>query len=271
MAFGQLLFAWAVIDALFGKTGGGGAVVPQATTPAETPTSTPPQANLAPTVSPLAQQASIQPGTPPSNTPASTPSLPPFPSGWEADDPVPPEVVARANALLSSLWAKGNGSTTQEMTGGRWITYKATDMGSGIKGVTAWRVKGSNKGLTSSAPSVVNVTPDGHTADDSVEKSTTVGLARRPPAPQMRHALPSQQRAVQSALSRITAARSAAQRKAPAAPNPGEGDADGMNDGDQAPATSPAAAADMAPPPGPSDSDDSDMTDAEDESEGELP
>lgn len=271
------MFAWAVVEALFGKSsggGGGGTVVPQTTTPAETPTATPPQASLAPTVSPLAQQASIQPGTPTPGTTSADPSLPPFPSGWEPDDPVPPEVVARANALLSSLWSQGNGSTTREMTGGRWITYKATDMGNGVKGVTAWRVKGSNKGLTSSSPSVVPISTPGLLTSTKVsplnQPSATVGLGHMPAPPQLRHAMPQQRRAVQSALSRLTAARAAAHRQAPQAPSPGEGDGQGQHDGDAPPTTSPDAAADMAPAPAPSDVDDSSMTDYEDETEGEL-
>ena len=95
---------------------------------------------------PAAPQAPVLPGEPGKTTTAApTPwpsTLPPFPSGWEYDSPVPSDVQTRAAALLPSLWAKGQGATAQEMTGGRWITYEAELVAGGHKGVTAWRVKG---------------------------------------------------------------------------------------------------------------------------------
>lgn len=68
--------------------------------------------------------------------------LPPFPSGWEADTPPPPEVVTRAWQLLPVLWKRGKGATAVETTKGRWITYQAQMHGT-KKGVTAYRVKGT--------------------------------------------------------------------------------------------------------------------------------
>jgi peptidoglycan hydrolase-like protein with peptidoglycan-binding domain len=64
--------------------------------------------------------------------------LPPWPGGWCPDLPPPPEVVSRAWALLPTLWAKGEGTRTIEMTGGRWITYVAATV-DGQKSVAAYR------------------------------------------------------------------------------------------------------------------------------------
>lgn len=96
------------------------------------------------------------PGAPPQTPPVPLPpspappwpspvpsTLPPFPSGWEPDNPPPPEVVKRAWELLPVLWKTGQGAKTTEMTGGRWITYLADWHGVGIKGVNAFRIKGS--------------------------------------------------------------------------------------------------------------------------------
>lgn len=73
--------------------------------------------------------------------PVAPPStLPPFPGpGWCYDEPPPAEVVSRAFALLDTLWAQGAGAKSQEMTGGRWITYVAEIVAGGKKGVTAYR------------------------------------------------------------------------------------------------------------------------------------
>jgi hypothetical protein len=82
------------------------------------------------------------PNVPTPPWPATGPTnLPTFPSGWEPDEPPPPEVVSRAWALLPELWRRGVGTTQLELTGGRWITYQAAWHGP-KKGVTAWRVKG---------------------------------------------------------------------------------------------------------------------------------
>jgi hypothetical protein len=65
--------------------------------------------------------------------------LPPFPgSGWVPDEPPPPEVQARASALLHQLWTGPVGTFKTEQTAGRWITYQSQAMGS-KKGVVAWR------------------------------------------------------------------------------------------------------------------------------------
>lgn len=87
--------------------------------------------------------------------------LPSFPgAGWEPDEPPPPPVVARAIQLLPALWAGGAGTFKPEQTAGRWIIYRATDMG-GKKGVVAFRESEHAKFLTppsSSAPSSDAVT-----------------------------------------------------------------------------------------------------------------
>jgi len=67
--------------------------------------------------------------------------LPPFPAGWQPDDPPPQAVQARAVQLLPVLWKSGKpGGTKQEQTQGRWITYQAQKMGT-KKGVVAFRVR----------------------------------------------------------------------------------------------------------------------------------
>lgn len=66
--------------------------------------------------------------------------LPPFPSGWEPDEPVGAGVASRALALMPELWRYGRGTRKTEKTGGRWITYVATAMGE-KKGVVAFRLK----------------------------------------------------------------------------------------------------------------------------------
>lgn len=69
------------------------------------------------------------------------PGLPPFPgTGWEPDEPPPAIVQARAGALLKPLWTSGAGTFRIEQTGGRWIAYRATAMGS-KRGVVAYRVR----------------------------------------------------------------------------------------------------------------------------------
>lgn len=92
------------------------------------------------------QKPSPLPGPAPGPAPAPAPvfpvappsTLPPFPSGWCIDFPMPPEVLARSLELAPTLWAKGAGATQQEMTGGRWITYKAETI-DGLQAITAWR------------------------------------------------------------------------------------------------------------------------------------
>lgn len=68
------------------------------------------------------------------------PGLPPFPGpGWVPDQPPPPPVVARAFALLSQLWRRGEGSSATEQTAGRWITYVARMLGT-KRSVLAYRL-----------------------------------------------------------------------------------------------------------------------------------
>jgi peptidoglycan hydrolase-like protein with peptidoglycan-binding domain len=78
---------------------------------------------------------SVPSGPFPSNKPN---DLPPWPTGWCPDLPLPPEVIARGWQLVPTLWAKGEGTRTVEMTGGRWITYVAT-MVDGQKAIAAYR------------------------------------------------------------------------------------------------------------------------------------
>ncbi len=76
--------------------------------------------------------------------------LPPFPSGWEPDQPPPAAVVTRAWQLLPKLWKSGKpGGTAVETIKGRWITFQAQWHGKGKKGVTAYRTKAQH-GATAS-------------------------------------------------------------------------------------------------------------------------
>lgn len=77
----------------------------------------------------------------PVSWPQATPPLPAFPSGWEYAEPVSAAVKARAWQLLNELWARGEGSTRVEQTGGTWITYRAEITRGAKRGVVAYRVK----------------------------------------------------------------------------------------------------------------------------------
>lgn|SRR5208337_1554256 len=73
--------------------------------------------------------------------------LPAFPSGWEADLPVPAAEVSRAWALMPMLWKSGKpGAHTTEHTAGKWVTYLAFVPSPGKRGVSAWRVKAGQGG-----------------------------------------------------------------------------------------------------------------------------
>jgi hypothetical protein len=88
-----------------------------------------------------AQQQSKAKQAPPPWPQAMPPGLPPFPGGWEFDNPPPQAVQNRAWQLLPQLWKTGAGSRKTEQTAGRWITYQAQPMKAGKKGVVAFRVK----------------------------------------------------------------------------------------------------------------------------------
>lgn len=81
--------------------------------------------------------------------------LPPFPgAGWVPDEPPPPAVVTRAQALAPALWASGEGTFKVEQTAGRWIVYRASRTANDTKGVVAFRESAHSAFLTppSSAP-----------------------------------------------------------------------------------------------------------------------
>jgi peptidoglycan hydrolase-like protein with peptidoglycan-binding domain len=86
--------------------------------------------------------------------PVATPTgLPPFPSGWEYDEPVSAAVRQRAWQLLNELWAKGDGSTKVELTAGNWTTYRAEMTKGNKRGVVAYRVKrGAIRAVPAAAP-----------------------------------------------------------------------------------------------------------------------
>lgn len=124
-SLGVLAFLWL----LFGRggsapaRGGGGAALP-----ATAPETSAPGILTSTTAAPW-----------PATLPA---DLPKFPSsGWEYDEPPPKVVQQRAQQLRAQLWQQGAGSHRIELTGGRWIAYRAEKVRSGNQGVVAYRVK----------------------------------------------------------------------------------------------------------------------------------
>lgn len=87
--------------------------------------------------SPFPPSAPVQPIAWPQVVPA---GLPAFPGpGWAVDSPPGSGVVARAHQLLPALWRGGAGTFKTEQTNGRWVTYRATQMGL-KRGVVAYRL-----------------------------------------------------------------------------------------------------------------------------------
>ncbi len=102
--------------------------------------------------------------------------LPPFPGGWELDNPPPAPVVARANQLLPTLWSSGRaGQTHTEQTAGRWVTYQASKTATGLRGVTAWRPRPNAAPL----PAPTSLLP----RSPSVAPAGAVVLVKATPAP----------------------------------------------------------------------------------------
>ncbi len=80
------------------------------------------------------------------------PGLPAFPGpGWVPDSPPPAAVVSRAVALLPQLWGQGQGTHVTEQTGGRWITYLATMIGT-KRSVVAYRLSAPTSTLAPMPP-----------------------------------------------------------------------------------------------------------------------
>lgn len=145
--------------------GGGGGGTQQGTTPAQQQPGVTQQQGQGTTPATQqqqdAQKAAQQTPTPfPQAVPA---GLPDFPSGWEPDEPVRPEVAARAVQLLPQLWSQGAGSTKQEQTGGRWITYQAQS-GGGKKNVIAWRIKAAPASTTTTTKAPGHAAQEGDPA-----------------------------------------------------------------------------------------------------------
>lgn len=64
------------------------------------------------------------------------------PEAWEPYIPPPPPVVARATALIRTLWSKGKpGVSTLEQTNGVWVTYVGFVPSKGKRGVAAYRLR----------------------------------------------------------------------------------------------------------------------------------
>lgn len=108
------------------------------------PPPAPPVVRLPPMVVTPSAPATRPPPILATTTPAPWPQvvpagLPPFPGpGWVPDSPPGAGVAARAAQLLPVLWRHGPGTFKTEQTAGRWITYRATQMGS-KRGVVAFR------------------------------------------------------------------------------------------------------------------------------------
>lgn len=145
-------------------------VVPYRAPPAPTPTG--PGVPPTPTPGPRGpfRPPPVRPATPsprgstvPISTtpqwPQVTPTgLPPFPGpGWTPDNPPPAAVSSRAAALLPQLWASGAGTFKVEKTAGRWIAFRATNMGNGVRGVVAYRLVSPE--AAPSAATTANVPP----------------------------------------------------------------------------------------------------------------
>lgn len=124
------------------------------------PVARPPSpAPSSPRPAPSASSPRPAPATVPASAPRAAPwpqavpaGLPPWPAGWQPDEPVGSGVAARAFALLPELWRYGSGTRKTEMTGARWITYVATDMPGGKRGVVAYRTRAAATVAPSSTP-----------------------------------------------------------------------------------------------------------------------
>lgn len=110
----------------------------QASSAAATAAAATAAANKAKEEAATAQRAERAPEPWPQALPA---GLPPFPSGWEYDEPPSSAVKTRAWQLLSELWARGAGATKTEQTDARWTTYRAENTKGGKRGVVAYRIK----------------------------------------------------------------------------------------------------------------------------------
>lgn len=98
-------------------------------------TPTTPRGSTAPTAPVSTSRTTVVPW--PQVVPAGLPAFPS--SAWVPDQPPPPAVIDRASQLLPILWGRGVGTFKTEKIAGRWITFRAVDMG-GKKGVVAYRL-----------------------------------------------------------------------------------------------------------------------------------
>jgi len=124
----------------------------------------------APAPVPRRPAAAAQPPLVMTRAPASTapwpqqlpPGLPPYPGpDWITDLPPTPGVPQRAAQLLPMLWREGEGAYRIEQTGGKWIAYRATQMGV-KRGVTAKRLRTAAPApaTTRVAPATTRVAPE---------------------------------------------------------------------------------------------------------------
>lgn len=99
-----------------------------------------------------AVKAAVAPPAWPQVVPA---GLPPFPSsGWRTAAPVTAAMSARAWQLLPQLWQHGEGTWKTEKTGPQWVTYRATGMGAGKRGVVVYTTTAQASAQAATAPPV---------------------------------------------------------------------------------------------------------------------
>lgn len=117
------------------------------------------------------------PVSPPAWPAAMPAGLPPYPGpGWVPDQPPGAGVVARAYALLPTLWATGAGASKTEQIAGRWITLVAQMLGA-KKAVIAYRLARPAAPTAAAPPPFV---PVAH--PDAVMASTHAGPTSIVPA-----------------------------------------------------------------------------------------
>lgn len=143
MTSAAVVFPWMLLTWLLSKRPPTAAA--PAVTPRPKPVRPPPGAAAPPAMAKPPPSVTVPASYKPTPTPQPWPQvvpqgLPGFPGPeWAPDDPPGAGVVARATQLIPVLWQHGPGTFKVEQTSGRWITYRATPMGS-KRGVVAFKL-----------------------------------------------------------------------------------------------------------------------------------